>query len=360
MRAATIVLAGAYGRGSLGDDLLARVTAGALRRDGRRVVVATGDGGTVDSEPAWAASGLWRRLDRDTQLMLGGGELLNDHGALDHSRYLASLCVLARARGASVSAAGMSLEAPATWRGAQLARTIGATARVLGVRDDASLAVARRLGARRTLLGVDLGWLGADELVDLLPDAPKPGAGDLVMVTIEGETEAVARRRIALLAGVLRTLRSRYPGVGVRLVAMQRHRSAPHDDRVLLEHIARFAHLSDAEIVSPTTAEEAAAALTGVTVALGCRLHGLLLACLCGARIVAVGNESRVAGTFADVPGATVFAEPCEVDAVTAATLAAVTARDAMATARRRHVRARCDEARNHLRTVAMSGSPMH
>jgi hypothetical protein len=54
-----------------------------------------------------------------------------------------------------------------------------------------------------------------------------------------------------------------------------------------------------------------------------------------------------------------VFAEPCEVEAVAAATLAAVTARDVMATARRRHVRARCDDARNHLRTVAMSGSPM-
>ncbi|MGH7748687.1 MAG: hypothetical protein ACREQ5_28590, partial [Candidatus Dormibacteria bacterium] len=122
LRAATIVLAGAYGRGNLGDDLLARVTASALRRDGRRVVVASGDQGTVDSEPAQGASGLWRRLDRDTQLMLGGGELLNDRRALDHSRYLASLCVLARARGASVCAAGMSLEPPSTFRGAQLAR----------------------------------------------------------------------------------------------------------------------------------------------------------------------------------------------------------------------------------------------
>lgn len=359
MSAATIVLAGAYGRGSLADDLLARVTAAALRRDGRRVVVATGERGTGDPEEAPGGASLWRRLGRDTQLMLGGGELLNDGWTLDHVHQLGSLCVIARARGASVSTAGVSLEPPATWRGAQLARAVGAAARVLGVRDGASLAVAKRLGARRTLLGVDLGWLAADELADLLPQAPPPGSRDLVMVTIEGETEAIARRRIALLAGVLRSLRARYPGVAVRLVAMQRHLPAPHDDRALLEHVARFAHLSDAEIVAPATVEEAAAALSGVTVALGCRPHGLLLASICGARVVGVGAVGRIGAMFSDLPGTTVFAEPCEIEEVAAATIHAVSATDHLASARRRQVRALCDEARNHLRTVAMNGCPI-
>jgi polysaccharide pyruvyl transferase WcaK-like protein len=359
MTAQTIVLAGAYGRGNLGNDLLARVTASALRRDGRRVVVATEGRGTGDPEETRSGASLWRQLDRDTQLMVGGGELLNDSWTLDHARQLASMCVLARARGSSVSAAGVSLEPPATWRGAQLARAVGAAARVLGVRDGASLEVAQRLGARRTLLGVDLGWLAADELADLLPEAPPRGSRDLVMVTIEGETEAVARRRIALLAGVLRALKARYPGVDVRLVAMQRHLPAPHDDRALLEHVARFAHLTDAEIVSPTTVEEAAAALRGVTVAVGCRPHGLLLASVCGARIVAVGDRGRMGTMFADLPGTTVFGEPCEVDEVAAATMEAVTSGDLLAPARRQQVRARCSEARTHLRTVAMNGAPM-
>ncbi|TMD86296.1 MAG: polysaccharide pyruvyl transferase family protein [Chloroflexi bacterium] len=233
MSGQTIVLAGAYGRGNVADDLLARVTASALRRDGRRVVVAADGRGTGDPEEARSGASLWRRLDRDTQLMLAGGEPLNDSWTLDRARQLASMCVLARARGASVSAAGVSLEPPSTWRGAQMARAVGAAARVLGVRDSASLEVAQRLGARRTLLGVDLGWLAVEELADLLPEAPPPGSRDLLMVTIEGKTEAIARRRIALLAGVLRALRARYPGVEVRLVAMQRHLPAPHDDRAL-------------------------------------------------------------------------------------------------------------------------------
>ncbi|HEX6493526.1 MAG TPA: polysaccharide pyruvyl transferase family protein, partial [Candidatus Dormibacteraeota bacterium] len=325
MTTSSIVLAGAYGRGNVGHDLLARVTASALRRDGRKVVVAADGQGTGDPEQARSGAGIWRKLDRDTQLMLGGGELVTDTWTLDHACQLASMCVLARARGASVSAAGVSVEPPATWRGAQLARTVGAAARVLGVRDGASLAVAQRLGARRTLLGVDLGWLAVDELADLLPQAPPPGSRDLVMVTIEGETEVIARRRIALLAGVLRAVKARYPGVDVRLVAMQRHLPAPHDDRALLEHVARFAHLTDAEIVSPTTVEEAAAALRGVTVSLGCRSHGLLLASVCGARIVAVGNKARMGAMFGDLPGTKVFGEPCEVDDVAAATMEAVT-----------------------------------
>jgi hypothetical protein len=179
------------------------------------------------------------------------------------------------------------------------------------------------------------------------------------MVTIEGETEAIARRRIALLAGVLRALRARYPGVHVRLVAMQRHLPAPHDDRALLEHVARFAHLTDAEIVSPTSVEEAAAALSGVTVALGCRPHGLLLASICGARVVAVGGRGRVGAMFGDVPGTTLVAEPCEVEEVAAATMEAITAGDHLGPARRRRVLALCGEARNHLRTVAMNGRPL-
>lgn len=352
MRAATIVLAGNYGRGSVGDDLVGRVTAAALRRDGRRVVLAADEPGTVDTEPVAHGAGLWRHLGRGTQLMLGGGELLGD------PRHLASLCVLARARGASVSAAGMSVEPPPTWGGAQLARTLGATLRVLGVRDGASLAEARRLGARHPLLGVDLAWLAAEELSECLPPPAVQGAGDLVMVTVEAATEAIARRRIAVLAGALRTLHARYPGVGVRLVAMRRHRSAPHDDAALLEHVARFAHLTDPELLCPSTVEEAAAATAGVTVALGYRLHGLLLACLTGARIVGIGDR-RIADAFEDVPGATVLTEPCEPEAVGAATIASVAARDALVTARRRHARARCDEARNHLRAVAMNGSPV-
>ncbi len=104
--------------------------------------------------------------------------------------------------------------------------------------------------------------------------------------------------------------------------------------------------------------EEAAAATAGVTVALGYSLHGLLLACLGGARIVALG-DGRIAAAVADVPGATVLTEPIEVEAVADATIAAVGVSDALVTARRRHARARCDEARNHLRAVAMNGSPV-
>ncbi len=351
MRAATIVLAGVYGRGDIAADLVGRVTAGALRRDGRRVVVAADSGG-VDTEEVVAASSLWRRLDRGTQLMLGGGDLSDD------PRRFASLCVLARARGAAVSAAGVSIEEPPTWAGAQFARTVSASARVLGVRDGSSLGVARRLGARHPLLGVDLGWLAADELAESLPAPLSPGAPDVVMVSVEANTEAVARRRIALLAGALRGLRDRYPGVGVRLVAMRRSAAAPFDDHALLEHVVRFAHLRDAEVLTPHTVDEAVQAVTGVTVALGYRLHNLLLATLCGARVVAIGSGA-VAETFATVPGAAVLDPNSDADTVAAATITAVGTPDWLGAARRMHVRELCDQARTHLRAVAMNGSPM-
>lgn len=351
MKAVTIVLAGAYGRGDVAADLVGRVTAGALRRDGRRVVVAADSAG-VDTEQVVSASSLWRRLDRGTQLLFGGSDISED------PRHFASLCVLARARGAAVSAAGVSIEEPPNWAGAQLARTVSSTARVLGVRDGSSLGVARRLGARHPLLGVDLGWLAVDELAESLPASPAPGSPDVVMVSVEANTEAVARRRIALLAGALRGLRDHYPGVGVRLVAMRRSAAAPFDDRALLEHVVRFAHLGDAEIVTPCTVEEALRAVTGVTVALGYRLHNLLLATLCGARVVALGSGA-VRETFASVPGATVLDANSEADAVAAATIRAVGTPDSLGPARRLHARDLCDQARTHLRAVAMNGTPL-
>jgi hypothetical protein len=137
---------------------------------------------------------------------------------------------------------------------------------------------------------------------------------------------------------------------------MQRHRCGANDDRTLLAQVARFAHIADAEMVCPATVEAAAAAMTGVTVALGCRLHGLLLAYLSGARIVAVSSSGEVAESFAGAPGATLLAEPCDVDAATDAVLTAVTSSEGMHAERRRHVQARCDDARRHLRTVALHG----
>jgi polysaccharide pyruvyl transferase WcaK-like protein len=297
-----ILLTGGYGAGNLGDDLLATVAAATLRAEGAEVLVAAGDRGLREAELTQHRSRLRRVLGRGDLLLLGGGGLFNDHWGLEYSTYFTSLGAIARARGAGAAAAGLGVEPPHTPAGRLLLATAAQLLRPFGVRDPASLVLLRRFLAGRPRLGIDLGWLAAPDLT--------ASAGDPVLaVTVAGETAAAARRRLDLLQQILVPTARERPGTEIRLIAMQRHHERLHDDAQLLAELADRLRDHRTVRVCPSTVAEARQAFAGASVAVGYRLHGLLLGFLAGARVLAVSRSAKVAETFGPAPGCSVVRE---------------------------------------------------
>jgi polysaccharide pyruvyl transferase WcaK-like protein len=342
-----IVLTGGYGAGNLGDDLLATVAAATLRAEGAEVLVAAGGQGLAEAELTQHRSRLSRVLGRGDTLLLGGGGLFNDHWGLDYSRYFASLAAIARARGAGAAAAGLGVEPPRTTAGRLLLGAAAQLLRPFGVRDPESLAVLRRHRAARPRLGSDLGWLAAPE-----PAAP---AGDPVLaVTVAGETAAAAARRARLLEQALAVVARDRPEVEIRLVAMQRHQQLLHDDERLLAELAGRLRAQRTVRVCPSTVAEARQAFAGVTVAVGYRLHGLLLGFLSGAAVLAVSRSAKVAETFGEAPGCTVVREAeADASAIAARLLRILATPPEGHDDRAGFAASRRSEARRHLLTMA-------
>jgi polysaccharide pyruvyl transferase WcaK-like protein len=343
-----IIVTGGYGAGNLGDDLLATVTVATLRNAGADVLLAAGDRGLAEADLTQHRSRLSRVLSRDDLLLLGGGGLFNDEWALDYSRYFTSLALVARARGARASAAGIGVEPLRTTAGRCLLRVAAQVLRPFGVRDPQSLAVLRRHLAARPALGTDLGWLADDA-----PAAPSAGR-PVVAVTVAGETQSAATRRLALLEQALRAVMTHNPDVEIRLICIQTHQDALHDDRSLMAVLADRLSRPGVAIIRPTSVAEVRQALEDVTVAVGYRLHGLLLAYLSGAHVVAISRSEKVARTFHGAPGSIVVSETAaSPEGIAAGILGPQTSVSCDHLARGEFIRARRSAASDHLLTMA-------
>lgn len=159
-----VALAGYYGFGNLGDELLLRTSLEALGRCGvgrDRVVVlssAPRESSRVlgtDSVDRWSFSAVRRALRSSDTLLLGGGGLFQDSTSLRSCLWYWGLVRLARLCGARPWALGQSI-GPLKRRAAQwLTRTALSSCAVLQLRDGPSMEWARRLGLSATL-GTDL------------------------------------------------------------------------------------------------------------------------------------------------------------------------------------------------------------
>jgi polysaccharide pyruvyl transferase WcaK-like protein len=300
----TILLTGAYGHGNLGDDMLGMLTAKVLRDAGLDVLVAAGKPSDVGAELSQSRRSLMKILGSKTTVLLGGGGLFNDAWGTDYSRYFASLALSARLRGGAAKAVGIGVEPPRRLVG-RAALILGCQSLVpFGVRDAQSATTLERFRARRVFRGGDLGWLAAHDVSPRVSLAP-----GLVSVTVAGETAAAADARLRLLAGSLSALLRAGRVERVRGVVMQRseHR-ALHDDHTLLVRLSQMLS-HPIEIVTPENPHDAALMLAEGGVSLGFRLHGLLLAYLGGAQVVALSRSEKVSATFSDLPGAVVIDE---------------------------------------------------
>lgn len=285
-------LAGYYGFGNLGDELLLRASLEALERCGvgrERVVVLSGDPvGTSRLEVAaisrWSLGDVRRALSQSDTLLLGGGGLFQDSTSLRSCLWYWGLVRLARLCGARPWALGQSIgplnHPAARW----LARDALGSCGVLQLRDAPSMDWAARLGLR-AVPGEDLA------LTLPVPEA-RDGARDGGTLLFNLRPCEGVQRFVELAAPRVNAFDGEV--VGVALSA---------EDAELLEDAEREGRLRLSRVVLVRGMGDVAPLWAGASQAVGMRLHFAVLSALYGTPLAVWPYDPKVAA-FAERSGA--------------------------------------------------------
>lgn len=315
-----VALAGYYGFGNLGDELLARASLAALERAGVPrdcVVLLSAD--PVASERAlgvravsrWSFRALVAALRSSDTLLLGGGGLFQDRTSLRSCLWYWGLVRLARFCGAVPWALGQSIgplrSAPARW----MTRDALRSCRVLHLRDKPSMEWAGRLGLS-AVEGLDLVLtLRVPEVPDEPGMCPKGKRGRLLLnLRPSPDAERYVRLAASYAAG--------FPGevVGVALSG---------EDEAFLGSLQKDGIVGVSRIARVTGLEDAAGLWPGSTAAVGMRLHFAVLSVLWRTPLAVLPYDPKVVA-FAERVGVSCAGEfpaeprrPAELDLEAAA-----------------------------------------
>lgn len=266
-----VLVSGYYGYENLGDEaLLSAVIAGL---SGHEITVLSGNpAATVEQHRVRAVhryTGLLGALTRCNAVVFGGGGLLQDRTSSRSLAYYTTIIRLATLLKKSVVLVGQSLGPLSAAGERQVRRALAGVP--LGVRDEASFALAMRLGlqpARTADLALSLpapqGLHAADGPVIVVPRADQP------------EFNALLREFVYVAANA---------SVPVRAVAFQ-----PSDTRADI----------GIPIAPLRTVQEWWDVLQGASAVLSVRLHGTILAASAQIPSVALSYDPKVAG-FAEL-----------------------------------------------------------
>jgi polysaccharide pyruvyl transferase CsaB len=316
-----VALAGYYGFGNLGDELLAEAMIASLLRCGvprERLILLSADPADarrrfgVESVNRWKLPQVYEALGQSETLLLGGGGLFQDATSPRSCLYYWGLARLARLRGAVPWALGQSVGPLSTRAGRFLTRNSLKLCRVLQVRDQSSLTVCNALSLSAELghdpvfsltLTLTLGNIfnsartAAARETDsrfLINLRPCGGANDLPERFARAVSAAQARQdaRPAL----------RYVGVAL----------AEEDERLMSALIER-GHLPPMPIERLRSLDDAARVWSGAVGAVGMRLHFAVLSVLARVPLAAVPYDPKVE-SFAKAHGIPLWQEgplPC-------------------------------------------------
>ncbi|NLL36604.1 MAG: polysaccharide pyruvyl transferase CsaB [Fretibacterium sp.] len=283
-----VALAGYYGFGNLGDELLAQASLETLLRCGverERVVVLSADPKAtcralrVESVSRWSFWDVLRTLVRSDTLLLGGGGLFQDVTSLRSCAWYWGLTRLARLCGATPWVLGQSLGPLNTRLGRALTQDALRGCRVVHVRDARSLKMCRDM---------KLPAYQGEDLVFSLAEA----------FTAEQQTEVSSSKEVLLVnlrpspqmesfAEAACAVAGAFPGevVGTAL---------SEEDEVLLQGLIREGWLKCTRLERLTTLEDAAWLFPGAKAAIGMRLHFLVLAALAEVPVAALPYDPKV------------------------------------------------------------------
>ena len=281
----SVVLAGYFGFGNLGDEALRAALEEALEKAGHPppLVLARRPKGPREIGRARPVRVL-RALRRSTALVFGGGGLLQNRTSGRSLAYYLSLVLLARLARRPVFLFGQGI-GPIQGRFAQGATRLALRrVRRIGCRDEGSLAFLRSLG----LSGV----LDGDALFLLPPlgdgEAPERRDRPRVVLALKGGGRSAPRpllERWKVLLCRLHELRD----VSFTLLV-----SFPEEDLPLAQALDRSVDVPS-RIACPGTAEEATQELAGAALLVGSRLHALEMGLRAGVPLLAIPEDPKIA-----------------------------------------------------------------
>lgn len=295
-----VALAGYYGFGNLGDELLLRASLEALERCGvgrdRVVVLSSVPAETscilgADSVDRWNLSAVRGVLRSSDTLLLGGGGLFQDSTSLLSCLWYWGLVRLACLCGARPWALGQSI-GPLRRRAARwLTRTALGSCTVLQLRDGPSMEWARRLGVRATP-GADL------SLALEMPKNAAPAGRERLLVNLR--PVAGPQRFVELAASCVDAFDGERVGVAM----------SP-EDYELLEGARRMGRLRIERTVLAESASDVAPLWSAATGAVGMRLHFAVLSAIYGTPLALLSYDPKTAA-FAEWVGLSGVGNPAE------------------------------------------------
>ncbi|GHV41771.1 polysaccharide pyruvyl transferase CsaB [Synergistales bacterium] len=184
MKRYQVAIAGYYGFGNLGDELLARASVEALLRHGverKRIVILSNDPEDsmrnfgIEAVNRWSLIQVSRAIKHSDTLLFGGGGLFQDTTSVRSCFYYWGLVKLALRWKVKIWALGQSVGPLTTRTGRTIASDALGSCHVLHLRDKASLAVCEALKIHpdnfpetdsKIELGCDMTLLLADHMLD--------------------------------------------------------------------------------------------------------------------------------------------------------------------------------------------------
>ena len=291
-----LVVSGYYGYGNAGDEA---VLAGLLELlagagvDRTEVTVLSGDPLNTTRTHGVRAASRWNpvravaELRRSDGLISGGGGLLQDVSSVRPVSYYAGVMHLARALGRPYAVVGQGLGPLRRRPNRRIARSALEHAVHVSLRDDRSIALARRIGVRR----------------------PIDRAGDTALAALSATGDKAERRG----GHVLLAVRGGYPSDAVvgplrrvvaelvrdhRVVALPMHGAVDTDASTALVTGIAGASMADPD----ASLAEKLETISTSSVVIGVRLHALVLAASAGVPAVAVSYDPKV-DAFAERAG---------------------------------------------------------
>jgi len=286
-----VALAGYYGFGNLGDELLAEAAIAALLRCGvdRDDIVLMSAAPEesrqkfgIDSVNRWKISQVCRTLRQSQTLLLGGGGLFQDASSLRSCFYYWWLVRAARFFGAVPWALGQSVGPLSTRIGLGLTRDALSLCRVIQVRDAPSEALCASLGIP-VETGGDLVLSLADSFTastNHANDDDKPPAR--LLINLRPSAKGLPERFADAVSAYSASFGGELIGVALSEEDDSLMNRLNREGRLPLSRVERVATLSDAIRIFPGAE------------AVGMRLHFVILAALARMPLVAVPYDPKV------------------------------------------------------------------
>ena len=271
---APLLLAGYYGHGNAGDELILQLLHGAA---GKGEFLSGGHPQRDGAVPKFKGWALWRALGRCRGLLLGGGELFQARTSIRSMVYYLLLPLLARLAGKPTLTLGLGLDPDLSPFFQRMTAFVLRKAFPRGVRDEGSRRMLSRYGVSSTV-APDLAWAW-----DRSPAAPATGLRRVLWIPrFPHGMEDVDR-----LAKILNSLGSSHPWAQGLLAF---HPEGDGQNLGRLRARLNFFH----RLETWKTLDDLWDRLKAYDVIVSMRFHGVLLGVLAGRAVLALAEHGKV------------------------------------------------------------------